>query len=144
MLSIMKPAKKKVKNAVNIIGPTFSTFNWRADVYELTRMLAAIGVTVNAVISAGATVAELKKAPQAELNLCIYPYDCGQKVAAEMQKRFDIPYMADIIPIGFGNSSAWLQKIGRLFNIDAAAAMKDEMTNAWEFCPLKHGVLRSL
>ncbi|MCX5897967.1 MAG: nitrogenase component 1, partial [Proteobacteria bacterium] len=133
MLSIMKPAKKKIKNAVNIIGPTFSTFNWQADVFELKRMLSSIGVKVNAVMSAGATVAELKKAPQAALNLCIYPYDCGQKVAAEMQKRFDVPYLDDIIPIGFENSSAWLQKIGRLLNIDAAAAIKDEMTNAWEF-----------
>jgi light-independent protochlorophyllide reductase B subunit len=133
MLSIMKPAKKKIKNAVNIIGPTFSTFNWQADVFELKRMLSLIGVKVNAVMSAGATVAELKKAPQAALNLCIYPYDCGQKVAAEMQKRFDVPYLDDIIPIGFENSSAWLQKIGRLLNIDAAAAIKDEMTNAWEF-----------
>jgi chlorophyllide a reductase subunit Z len=118
---------------VNIIGPTFSTFNWQADVFELKRMLSLIGVKVNAVMSAGATVAELKKAPQAALNLCIYPYDCGQKVAAEMQKRFDVPYLDDSIPIGFENSSAWLQKIGRLLNIDTAAAIKDEMTNAWEF-----------
>ena len=50
MLSIMKPAKKKIKNAVNIIGPTFSTFNWRADVFELKRMLSGIGVKVNAVM----------------------------------------------------------------------------------------------
>lgn len=133
LLSIMKPAKNKIKNAVNIIGPTFSTFNWQADVFELKRMLSAIGVTVNAVLSAGATIAELKKAPQAALNLCIYPYDCGHKVAAEMQKRFDIPYLDDIIPIGFEHSAAWLQKIGRLLNIDASAAIQGEMTNAWEF-----------
>ena len=133
LLSIMKPAKKKIKNAVNIIGPTFSTFNWQADVFELKRMLSLIGVKVNTVMSAGATVAELKKAPQAALNLCIYPYDCGQKVAQEMQKQFDIPFVDDIIPIGFENSCAWLQKIGRLLNLDAAAAIQGEMANAWEF-----------
>ncbi|MCX5894403.1 MAG: hypothetical protein NTZ51_01020 [Proteobacteria bacterium] len=133
ILNIMKPSEKKIKNAVNIIGPTFSTFNWQADVFELKRMLSAIGVKVHSVLTAGSTVAELKKAPQAALNICMYPYDCGKKVAEEMQKRFDIPYMDDIIPIGFENSSAWLINIAKHLKIDPAAAVRDEMTNAWEF-----------
>ncbi len=45
ILDLVDPTVKKVPRSVNIIGPTFSTFNWRADVYELTRMLAGIGVT---------------------------------------------------------------------------------------------------
>lgn len=53
--------KKKIKNTVHIIGPTFSTFNWQADVFELKRMLSLIGIRVNTVMSAGATVAALKK-----------------------------------------------------------------------------------
>jgi len=133
LLDIMKPSRKKIKNAVNLIGPTFSTFNWQADVFELKRMLSRIGVKVNAVLTAGSTIAELKKAPQAALNVCMYPFDCGKKVAQEMQKRFDISYVDDIIPIGFEQSAAWLQKIAQLLKIAAAAAIKDEMTNAWEF-----------
>ncbi len=141
LLSIMKPAKKKIKNTVNIIGPTFSTFNWQADVFELKRMLSLIGVKVNTVMSAGATVAELKKAPQAALNLCIYPYDCGQKVAAEMQKRFDIPFLDDIIPIGFENSCAWLLKIGRLLNIDSFGSNKKRDDQCLGVYALQHGLL---
>jgi len=56
-------------------------------------MLSSIGVKVNAVLTAASTVDELKKAPQAALNVCMYPFDCGIKVAKEMQKRFDISYV---------------------------------------------------
>jgi len=39
--------------------------NWQAAVFELKRMLSAIGIKVKAVMSAGATAAELKKTPRA-------------------------------------------------------------------------------
>ena len=133
LLDLVNPKVKKVPRSVNIIGPTFSTFNWRADVYELTRMLAGIGVTVNCVYTAGATIDQIKNAARAELNLCIYPYDSGMGVAKEMEKRFNIPYMADIIPIGFGNSAAWLEKVAGFFTIDARTYLKETMANAFEF-----------
>ena len=133
LLDIVNPKVKKVPKSVNIIGPTFSTFNWRADVYELTRMLQGIGVTVNCVFTAGATIDQIKNAACAELNLCIYPYDSGVGVAKEMEKRFNIPYKADIIPIGFGNSAAWLESIADFFKIDAKAFLKECMDNAFEF-----------
>ena len=84
LLDIMDPSEEKLPNSVNIIGPTFSTFNWIADVCELKRMLEGIGVTVNTVMTAGATVEEIKRAPKASLNLCMYPYDCGVKTAKEI------------------------------------------------------------
>ncbi len=133
LLDLVDPKAKKVKKSVNIIGPTFSTFNWRADVYELTRMLQGIGVTVNCVFTAGATIDEIKNAAAAELNLCIYPYDSGVGAAREMEKRFGIPFKADIIPIGFGNSAAWLESVAEYFKIDAKAYLKECMDNAFEF-----------
>lgn len=133
MLGLMKPSKKKKKRSVNIIGPTFSTFNWMADVTELTRMLDSIGVRVNAVMTAGCRVADLKQAPQAELNLCMYPFDCGIRAAQEMERRFGIPYLDDIVPIGFENSARWLERIADFFSIDAAASVKSEMQSGIEF-----------
>ncbi len=56
---------------------------------------------------------------------------CG--VAKEMEKRFGIPYMADIIPIGFGNSAAWLERVAGFFKIDAGPYLKETMANAFEF-----------
>jgi len=133
LLDLVDPNVEKTPRSVNIIGPTFSTFNWRADVYELTRMLAGIGVSVNCVYTAGATIEQIKQAARAELNLCIYPFDSGMGVAREMEKRFGIPYRADIIPIGFGNSAAWLESVADFFKIDAKAYLKASMANAFEF-----------
>ncbi|MCP4713695.1 MAG: hypothetical protein GY868_01150, partial [Deltaproteobacteria bacterium] len=122
-----------IPNTVNIIGPTFSTFNWMADVCELSRMLEGIGVKVNAVMTAGSTVAELKQMPRAGLNLCIYPYDCGVDTAKEMEKRFGIPYIADLLPIGFENSARWLEKIAGHFGLQETGFVKSEMQSAIEF-----------
>lgn len=133
LLDLVDPNASKLPTSVNIIGPTFSTFNWRADVYELTRMLKGIGVNVNCVFTAGATIEEIKNAARAELNLCIYPYDSGVGVAKEMEKRFNMPYKADIIPIGFGNSAAWIESVADFFQIDAKPFLKKSMENAFEF-----------
>jgi len=133
LLDLVDSGAEKLPKSVNIIGPTFSTFNWRADVYELTRMLSGIGVTVNCVFTAGATIEDIKNAARAELNLCIYPYDSGVGLAQEMEKRFNIPYKDDIIPIGFGNSAAWLESVAEFFKIDAQPFLKQSMDNAFEF-----------
>ncbi len=133
LLDLVDPSAEKIPRSVNILGPTFSTFNWRADVHELTRMLAGIGITVNCVYTAGATIQEIKNAARAELNLCIYPYDSGMGIAREMEQRFGIPYQADTIPIGFGNSAAWLERVASFFKIDAGPYLKKAMANAFEF-----------
>ncbi|MFC1670376.1 nitrogenase component 1 [Spirochaetota bacterium] len=133
LLDLMEPAKKKKDKSVNIIGPTYSTYNWEADVEEWRRMLSGIGVTVNTVMCAGTTVKELKDAPQAALNLCMYPFDHGVKTAKEMEKRFGTPYMDDIIPIGFENSALWLQKIADFFKIKNTKFINEEMQKIMNF-----------
>ena len=133
MLALMEPGAQKRERAVNLLGPTHSTFNWMADVCELRRMLEGIGVTVNAVITAGSTVEEIKRAPGAALNLCLYPYDCGVKTAREMEKRFGTPYLDTIIPIGFENSARWLESIAAFFKMNTPSFIKDEMRSALDF-----------
>jgi len=133
MLDIMESSVPKKERTVNLLGPTNSTFNWMADVCELRRMLAGIGVTVNTVMTAGATVDEIKRAPRAGLNLCMYPYDCGVKAAQEMEKRFGIPYHDEIVPIGFENSARWLEQVAAFFGIEDTSFVKEEMKSALDF-----------
>ena len=127
LVELMEPPVEKAEKTVNLIGPTYNTFNWRADLFELRRMLAQIGVTVNAVLSADCTVGEIARAPRAQLNVCVYPYDCGEALARKMQERFAIPAISDHVPIGFRESAAWLDQIARFFNIDASAYRAQEM-----------------
>ena len=133
LISLMNPDAEKRPRSVNLIGPTLSMFNWRADVYELRRMLSEIGVEVNAVLSAGSTFDEIRNAPAAELNLCMYPFDYGEGTAQAMQEEFEIPYFADIVPIGFDNSFRWLEQVADHFSIDIRPYLKKCVENATHF-----------
>ncbi len=127
LAELMDPAAEKRERTVNLIGPTYNTFNWRADVFELRRMLWNIGVSVNAVVSADCTVEEIVRAPGAQLNICVYPHDCGEALARRMQERFAMPFLSGHVPIGFRESAAWLEEIARFFAIDAGAYVAREM-----------------
>ncbi|MCP4196779.1 MAG: hypothetical protein GY762_06470, partial [Proteobacteria bacterium] len=54
LLDIMDKDCAKKERSVNIIGPTYSSFNWMSSVFELERMLNGIGVEVNTVMTADA------------------------------------------------------------------------------------------
>ena len=95
-------------------------------------MLSHIGVSVNAVITAGATLEQIVSAPAAMLNVCIYPSDCGVPFAERMQEQFGIPYRAGTIPIGFGESARWLEEIASFFGLDGAAYLKEEVENGFK------------
>lgn len=133
LIEMMDPEVEKRPRTVNLIGPTLSMFNWRADVYELRRMLREIGIEVNTVMTAGASFAEIQRAPAAELNLCMYPYDVGTETAQEMEDRFDIPFQADIVPIGFENSLTWLEQVADHFDLDISDYLADCIKNATHF-----------
>ncbi len=133
LLDMMNPDIKTVEKSVNILGPTHVTFNWRADVFELKRMLSNIGVSVNAVFTADSTIQEIENAPGAALNICMYPFDCGIETAKEMERRFGTPYVADHVPIGFGQSAAWLKEIGEILKVDPKAYIEGEMKSALDF-----------
>ncbi|MCP4199462.1 MAG: hypothetical protein GY762_20130, partial [Proteobacteria bacterium] len=133
LLDFMNPALEKAEKTVNLIGPTHVTFNWRADLFELKRILSNVGIEVNTVLTADTTVEEIVRAPRAALNICTYPYDCGIKTAKEMEKRFGTPYVANHIPIGFGQTAAWLEEIAQLLAVDASPYIASEMKSALDF-----------
>jgi light-independent protochlorophyllide reductase B subunit len=132
LISLMDGTAEKRERSVNLIGPTCSVFNWKADVEELRRMLGNIGVSVNTVIAADSTVQQIVSAPAAILNVCIYPSDCGVPFAQRMHERFGIPYLAHTIPIGFGESARWLEEIASFFDLDATAFLRSEIENGFK------------
>ena len=127
LMDLMDPKVEKADKTVTLIGPTYNTFNWRADVFELKRMLSTIGISVNTVLTADSTVGEIESVPRAHLNVCIYPYDCGIEMAKKMEERFSVPYLANHVPIGFRESAAWIEEIAQFFKIDAESYLKNEM-----------------
>ena len=131
LISLMNDEVKKKEKSVNLIGPTYGAFNWKADLEELRRMLFRIGVSVNAVITADSTMQQIVSAPAAMLNICIYPFDCGVTFAQRMQEQFGIPYLANTIPIGFSESALWMEGIASFFNLDVSAYLRREIENGF-------------
>jgi light-independent protochlorophyllide reductase B subunit len=132
LTELIDPKVEKVEKSVNLIGSFFGTFNWRADVFELKRMLSCIGIKVNAVLTGDTLTEDVIRASRASLNLCIYPYDCGIEAAKLMQNKFNIPYLANHVPIGFKESAAWVEEIAGFFKVDASAYLKEEIMSAYD------------
>jgi len=109
IMELMDPPKQTRKGTVNILGarwgPTPTEFNWDMD--EIERLLAEVGITVNAVIAGGCTVEEIRRAREVELNAS-WCYDWGQKLGDLMQERFGIPYSKTGQPYGLAATTEWL------------------------------------
>lgn len=58
---------------VNLLGPTLLGFRCRDDVLEVQKLLTMHGIDVAVVAPLGAGVEDVRRLPQADLNICLYP-----------------------------------------------------------------------
>lgn len=102
---------------VNLIGHIGLSRQWRADVYELTRLLGALGLEVNR-IACDSTIEDLQKSSSAALTIILIP-EVGSSPAKQLQERFDIPYTCSpmFLPLGLRGTEAWLNNIGAFLSV---------------------------
>ena len=108
------PEGKTEKPSVNIIGISSLGFHNQHDCIELKRLMADIGVEVNAVIPEGASVLELKNLPKAWFNLVPYR-EIGLMTAEFLKEEFGMPYV-DITPMGVVETARCIRKIQEVVN----------------------------
>jgi len=108
------PEGKTEKPSVNIIGISSLGFHNQHDCIELKRLMADIGVEVNAVIPEGASVLELKNLPKAWFNLVPYR-EIGLMTAEFLKEEFGMPYV-DITPMGVVETARCIRKIQDVVN----------------------------
>ncbi len=108
------PEGKTEKPSVNIIGISSLGFHNQHDCIELKRLMADIGVEVNAVIPEGASVLELKNLPRAWFNLVPYR-EIGLMTAEFLKEEFGMPYV-DITPMGVVETARCIRKIQEVVN----------------------------
>ena len=118
------PEKRTEKPSVNIIGITTLGFHNNHDITELKRLMADLGIEVNAVIPEGASVHDLKHLPKAWFNLIPYR-EVGLLTAEYLQREFEMPYV-DITPMGVVETARCIRAIQRLLNERGVAANYDQ------------------
>ncbi|MDI6898104.1 MAG: nitrogenase iron-molybdenum cofactor biosynthesis protein NifE [Methanocella conradii] len=115
LLKLIQPGEEAVKptRKVNFLGE----YNLGGEKWVVERYLRDIGVEVNVAFTGDSTVARLKQAPRACLNL-VQCTGSMHYVARRMEEAFGIPYI-DVNFFGADNTAESLRKIAEFYGEDA-------------------------
>jgi light-independent protochlorophyllide reductase subunit B len=130
----------QVRPKANIIGPTALGFRCRDDIREVMKLLAEIGVDVNVVAPMGSTPDDLKRIPDADFNICLYP-EIALTTCNWLNRSFGQPTVRTV-PIGVGATRDFIAEIGKVANIDVSAALERSQADtlgAWDAARLSSG-----
>ena len=100
---------------VNLMGPSLLGFRCRDDVLEIQRLLSMHGIDVGVVAPLGATVADVHRLPEADLNVCLYP-EIAESSCAWLERSFGIPFTSTV-PIGIGATQDFLVEVHNLLGM---------------------------
>jgi light-independent protochlorophyllide reductase subunit B len=115
--------EKTAKPSVNIIGISTLGFHNNHDCTELKRLMADLGIEINAIIPEGAFVEEIKSLPRAWFNLIPYR-ELGTVTAEYLHTEFGMPSV-QITPMGVIETARCIRQIQRVLN-DLGAAVDYE------------------
>ena len=121
------PEGKTETPSVNIIGIVSLGFHNQHDCTELKRLMADLGIEVNAVIPEGASVHELKNLSRAWFNLVPYR-EVGLMSARWLEQEFGTPYV-DITPMGVVETARCIRKIQTVINAQGGDVDYEEYIN---------------
>ncbi|NMG59771.1 ferredoxin:protochlorophyllide reductase (ATP-dependent) subunit B [Geitlerinema sp. P-1104] len=112
------PTDKTEKPSVNILGMSTLGFHNQHDCTELKRLMADLGVEVNAVVPHKASVHDLKNLSRAWFNLVPYR-ELGVGAAQYLQEEFEMPFV-DITPMGIVETARCIRQMQKLLRDQGA------------------------
>ena len=108
----------------NLLGPTALAFRCRDDVVEIGRLLERLGIEVNAIAPLGATADDIRRLPEADFNIDLYP-EVSRTVASWLERSFGMP-RTKTIPMGVGATREFVAEVAALAGIDASPVLSGE------------------
>jgi light-independent protochlorophyllide reductase subunit B len=112
----------------NLLGATALGFRNRDDVREITRLLHDLGVDVHVCAPHNATVADIRRIPEADFNIVMYP-EVADTAARWLEKTFRMPTVKTV-PIGVLATREFVQEIGTVTGIDVQLLLEHERAGA--------------
>ena len=117
--------KNPAERSVNLLGLSIYQKFWRGDKDELTRLLALCGIRVRTAFLAGSTLEEIRRLPEADLNIVI-DSAYGHEAAELLKERFGTPYIeCEGIPAGFAAMEELIKEVCEALGKDPAPAIRD-------------------
>ncbi|MDD1673011.1 MAG: nitrogenase component 1 [Methanomicrobiales archaeon] len=98
--------------SVNLVGVLRSG----PDLRELTGILNRLGISVKAVLTAGATLSDIARMSSAALNIVLCE-PSGLDAAKRLQEKFGTPYIIADLPIGAGATHRFVQRLSEALQI---------------------------
>ncbi len=113
--------EKSARPRCNILGPTALGFRHRDDLIEVGRILRQMGVEVNVTAPLDATPDDLRRLPDADFNIVLYPEIAG--AAAGWLERVHGQPTIRTVPIGIGATREFIAAVAELAGVDPAPAL---------------------
>ncbi|MGQ0595568.1 MAG: ferredoxin:protochlorophyllide reductase (ATP-dependent) subunit B [Gammaproteobacteria bacterium] len=121
----VRPARVQGRRPrANLLGTTLLGFRCRDDVVEVRRLLEALGIDVNTVVPLGATPDDIRRIPDADFNIDLYP-EVSRTTARWLQRAFGMPHTRTI-PMGVGATRELIAEVSQLAGVDPAPVLARE------------------
>lgn len=108
----------------NLLGPTSLGFRCRDDVVEVSRLLGQLGIEINAVMPLGASADDIRRLPQADFNIDLYP-ETSRATALWLEKTFGQP-RTKTVPMGLGATRDFIAEVAALAGVDPTPLLSRE------------------
>ncbi|MDR1395248.1 MAG: nitrogenase [Deltaproteobacteria bacterium] len=117
--------RRRNSRTVNLLNVGSTSFG---DERELSRILSALGLTVN-VLPLFGHINEIARMGEAALNISICATH-DDYLVGHLKARFGTPYVIDTLPIGIKNTNQWLRAIGLALNLEKETERLIELETA--------------
>lgn len=120
LVPLMEEPKMKVRRSVNILGHVHPP-GTNQDIDEIVRPLKRMGVKINCVLTSGARLSDIRRVPEAELNV-LRCENNARRTAEILKEKFGLPYTnLGMSPVGVKTNSEWLMEVARALDMEGEA-----------------------